>query len=46
VADESPHPRKYYRLTTRGRAVLDSMVEHWGSFAAKIDRLLRAARRK
>lgn len=46
VADEGPHPRKYYRLTARGRGVLDAMVEHWQAFAAKIDRLLRAARRK
>jgi PadR family transcriptional regulator PadR len=46
VADEGPHPRKYYRLTKSGRHDLDEMLSHWEAFAEKIDRLMRAARRK
>ena len=46
VADEGPHPRKYYRLTKDGRRDLDEMLAHWEAFAEKIDRLMRAARRK
>jgi PadR family transcriptional regulator PadR len=46
VADESPHPRKYYRLTAKGRRDLDLMLDHWEAFAEKIARLARAARRK
>jgi PadR family transcriptional regulator, regulatory protein PadR len=45
VADESPHPRKYYRLTERGRRTLDEMLAHWETFSDKIGRLIRAARR-
>jgi PadR family transcriptional regulator PadR len=37
------HPRKYYRLTTAGRARLRVMVEDWRRFASKIDRLMQAA---
>jgi PadR family transcriptional regulator PadR len=44
VADEGPHPRKYYRLTDRGRLVLDEMLLHWDAFTGKVDRLVRAAR--
>jgi PadR family transcriptional regulator, regulatory protein PadR len=40
---EGQHPRKYYRLTTRGRDRLALMVADWRSFADKIDRLVRAA---
>ncbi len=39
-----PHPRKYYRLTARGRRRLDEMCEHWRMFSRKIDRLMAAAR--
>lgn len=42
-AGEAPHPRKYYRLTARGRRRLDEMREHWRDFSAKIDRLVSAA---
>lgn len=38
-----PHPRKYYRLTARGRRRLDDMCDHWRTFARKIDRLMAAA---
>jgi PadR family transcriptional regulator PadR len=44
VADEGPHPRKYYRLTAKGRHDLDEMLGHWEAFAEKIDRLVRATR--
>jgi len=45
VADEGPHPRKYYRLTDKGRRTLDHMLAHWDAFTDKIGRLIRAARR-
>ncbi|MFN8058083.1 MAG: PadR family transcriptional regulator [Vicinamibacterales bacterium] len=45
VADESPHPRKYYRLTTVGEARLTAMTAEWRAFSRKIDRLLDAARK-
>jgi len=44
VADEGPHPRKYYRLTGEGRRVLDEMLLQWDAFTGKIGRLVRAAR--
>ena len=44
IAGEGPHPRKYYRLTEKGRRVLDEMLLHWDAFTEKIGRLLRAAR--
>jgi len=43
VTGEGPHPRKYYRLTDRGRRQLDEMLEHWDGFTQKIARLMRAA---
>ena len=46
VADEGPHPRKYYRLTSKGRRDLDEMLAHWEDFTSKIERLVRAAGRK
>lgn len=46
VADEGPHPRKYYRLTGKGRRNLDLMMAHWETFTTKIDRLVRSAGRK
>jgi len=41
--EEGSHPRKYYRLTDRGRARLEEMTDSWRSFAAKLDRLIVAA---
>ncbi|HVC21453.1 MAG TPA: PadR family transcriptional regulator [Vicinamibacterales bacterium] len=43
VADEGPHPRKYYRLTPAGRSRLETMTAHWTTFTAKIRRLIDAA---
>jgi PadR family transcriptional regulator PadR len=37
------HPRKYYRLTSDGRARLSEMTASWKVFAAKLDRLMAAA---
>ena len=42
-ATEAAHPRKYYRLSARGRRRLAEMTDHWQEFSAKIDRLVRAA---
>ena len=35
-----PHPRKYYRLTPRGRSRLDQMCAQWQAFARKMNRLI------
>lgn len=43
VEDESPHPRKYYRLTRAGDKRLSTMTMEWRAFVAKIGRLLEAA---
>jgi len=40
VAGETPHPRKYYRLSGEGRKALATMIGHWTSFRRKIDRLI------
>ncbi len=44
VADEGPHPRKYYRLTREGRETLETMMRHWTAFAGKLDALTKQAR--
>ena len=41
VADEAPHPRKYYRLTGSGRRSLSEMLVHWEQFTRKIGRLIK-----
>ena len=43
TAEAGPHPRKYYRLTERGRRELRYMSRHWRAFAEKMERLLDAA---
>jgi PadR family transcriptional regulator PadR len=43
TAEAGPHPRKYYRLTERGRRELRYMAGHWREFAHKMERLLEAA---
>ena len=43
TATEAPHPRKYYRLTARGRRRLDEMREEWQDFSSRINRLVEAA---
>jgi PadR family transcriptional regulator len=45
VAGEAPHPRKYYRLTDKGRRHLDHMLAHWEAFTDKIGRLIQAAQK-
>ena len=41
--ESGAHPRKYYRLTTRGRTRLNEMQTAWKTFARQIDRLAAAA---
>ncbi len=43
VADQGPHPRKYYRLTDKGGRTLEEMLAHWSDFTRKIERLAKAA---
>jgi len=43
VEDESPHPRKYYRLTRQGATRLSHMKSEWAAFSGKIARLMDAA---
>ena len=45
VSGETPHPRKYYRLSNQGRRSLDEMLDHWNSYRSKIDHLVEAAGR-
>ena len=40
VSDEGPHPRKYYKLTARGRARLNQMCREFRTFTGKIERLI------
>ncbi len=42
--EEAAHPRKYYRLTPRGRRRLSDMTGLWEDFAGKLARLIAAAR--
>lgn len=42
--EEGIHPRKYYRLTPRGRERLGEMTGSWEEFAKKMTRLIAAAR--
>jgi PadR family transcriptional regulator PadR len=44
VSDEAPHPRKYYRLTPRGRAQLGQMCREFRDFTSKIHRLIDTTR--
>jgi len=44
-AEEASHPRKYYRLTDRGRRRLTEMTSEWREFARTIERLIAAAER-
>jgi len=40
VEGEAGHPRKYYRLTARGRRHVLQMRRSWSRYAASLDRLL------
>ena len=42
--EEAAHPRKYYRLTPRGRRRMTDMTTLWEDFAGKLARLIAAAR--
>ena len=45
ISGETPHPRKYYRLSNQGRRALDEMLDHWNSYRSKIDHLVETAGR-
>lgn len=40
IADKAPHPRKYYKLSRKGRKTLAEMLDHWTQFRQKIDHLV------
>jgi PadR family transcriptional regulator, regulatory protein PadR len=42
--EDGIHPRKYYRLTARGRERLGEMIDAWEAFTGKMSRLTTAAR--
>ncbi len=42
--EEGAHPRKYYRLTGRGRRRMADMTALWEEFADKLARLIATAR--
>jgi PadR family transcriptional regulator PadR len=46
VEGEAGHPRKYYRLTPKGRQKALQMRRSWSSFAASLDRLLAPLRKE
>jgi PadR family transcriptional regulator PadR len=46
VESEVGHPRKYYRLTPKGRRHAQQMRRTWSSFATSLDRLLAPLRRE
>jgi len=46
VEGEAGHPRKYYRLTSKGRRHALQMRRSWSSFAASLDHLLEPLRKE
>jgi PadR family transcriptional regulator PadR len=46
VEGEAGHPRKYYRLTSKGRRQALQMRRSWSSFASSLERLLEPLRRE
>jgi PadR family transcriptional regulator PadR len=46
VEGEAGHPRKYYRLTARGRRHALQMSRSWSTFASSLDRLLAPLRKE
>lgn len=34
-------PRKYYKITKKGKENLDKMIEEWGKFASSLNNLLK-----
>jgi PadR family transcriptional regulator PadR len=45
ISGETPHPRKYYRLSNQGQESLGEMLDHWNSYRNKIDHLVETAGR-
>jgi PadR family transcriptional regulator PadR len=46
VEGEAGHPRKYYRLTPKGRRHALQMQRSWSGFAASLERLLAPLRKE
>jgi PadR family transcriptional regulator, regulatory protein PadR len=46
VEGEAGHPRKYYRLTPKGRRHALQMHRSWSGFAASLERLLAPLRKE
>jgi PadR family transcriptional regulator PadR len=46
VEGEAGHPRKYYRLTPKGRRHAAQMQRSWSSFASSLERLLAPLRKE
>jgi PadR family transcriptional regulator PadR len=46
VEADAGHPRKYYRLTPKGRRHVLHMQKSWSSFAASLERLLAPLRKE
>jgi len=46
VEGEAAHPRKYYRLTPKGRRQAQQMQRSWSSFAGSLERLLAPLRKE
>jgi PadR family transcriptional regulator PadR len=46
VEGEAAHPRKYYRLTPKGRRQAQHMQRSWSSFAGSLERLLAPLRKE
>ena len=44
VVDDGPHPRKYYRLTDEGMALLAAMTEAWVAFRTTMSDIVEADR--
>jgi PadR family transcriptional regulator PadR len=44
-SSEGP-PRKYYRITARGRTAYKQMLAEWNQFTASIDKLINHATKK
>ncbi|HEY5107426.1 MAG TPA: PadR family transcriptional regulator [Caulobacteraceae bacterium] len=44
VLEEGPHPRKYYRLTDQGAALVPVMIQAWTDFRQAMTRIVEKTR--
>ena len=44
TVEEGPHPRKYYRLTDDGAALLAAMTDAWVAFRAAMTEIVEAGK--